>query len=217
MGYPELPCGKWVFTYPDTMAVFSFWIMGVTLGLGLLHRRGWRLGVAVVGLIRSLAVFWAYSRATLLALLSAFAVFGLLVSLERRSAFSIAGITGLLPMRASLVFLTLRYGADLVLSGRLGLWQQSLSVSASDPRFLLFGHLCIPPPKLPVFWFAHNIYLLGLITYGLPGALLLVLLAFSLLSEGWNRYQVVRNHPFLRRSGLVLLGSTLWRGWPSLT
>lgn len=88
--------------------------------------------------------------------------------------------------------------ASNLFNSRQVIWQAALQLLAQEPRFLLTGtttalapgllNACIPPEMYPGYSFAHahNIYLQTMVSWGLPGLLLLGAFLLCFLRAAWR-------------------------------
>jgi O-antigen ligase len=207
------------FGHSNDLAVFLYWPFLLAAGLAVC-RRGWsRLPYALFAVLIGLALYWTISRSTLLTLGAAAVILALMYFLPRRKAFlaaMAAGLgTGVLLLAG--IFLTQNlYRIDRILSGRLDLWSSALQVITSDPAWLPFGYLSIPPAGRSVFWLPHNIYLLSWMEFGWPGLVLLIGMAAFFLYDGMKRYAGLRRHPSAACLWAGLAGLFLVNGMASL-
>jgi hypothetical protein len=183
------------FGHPNDFANYLYWPL-LAAGGTAFEVRGWRRAALLgLALLLALVILWTYSRATLLAVLFA-AVVWLGSRFLRRKRDFILGLAALVVLAsAALLWAIHRYSARQVLSGRLQLWTRAVQDILHGPYYLIAGYLAVPSPRLRVFYYPHNIYLLIWTLYGVVGLAALMALGIFLLRLGWRLYRELRDQP----------------------
>jgi O-antigen ligase len=86
-------------------------------------------------------------------------------------------------------------GVDYGLTGRPDLWERALRILNRDPRAYIAGYLGLQPATNVAWYVAHNLYLLGLMMYGAPGAVAMAALAVGCAWAGWRAFDKLRERP----------------------
>jgi hypothetical protein len=195
-----------LFQHSNDLAVYLYWPVLLSTGLSFAYQTRKRLIFAALAVLFGLILYWTISRSTLITLAFLAVLLPFLLFLPRRRDFLLVLAAGAAIAALVLVWILLTHSIDqinLLLSGRLNLWDRALQFIKRDPLFLPFGYLTIPPEWVRIFWLPHNIYLLFWIEYGWMGILLMAGAAVLLLREGLTRYEKLRSN---RPAAVVWLG-----------
>jgi hypothetical protein len=207
------------FSSPNDLAIYLYWILILTVGLARAERR-WniqRIIFSCLAVLCSLALYWTYSRLTLLAAGCALAGIFLLPIIPRKRML---GLAVAVPLAATgiILWISMFYPLRKLFSRRLILWSRTIQVIFQEPLRMALGYLSTDPlrGKLSVWWIPHNIYLLAWMEFGIPGFLGLAALAFFILGFCWTRYDALRTEPLPAALSLGMLGMMFIIGMGSL-
>ncbi len=191
------------FGHSNNLASYLLWIIVLTLGLWWGARGREKLGWTAVGLALGAALFFSLARTTIIAVAFAGTVLLALFALRTRGRFVLGVVIGGALIALLMVFFFNRLGVDYALSGRPELWARAMRIISRNPAFLATGYLGLRPALSEAWYLAHNLFLLGLLMYGVPGALAMIALAVWTVWIGWRDFERLREN---------MLAGALWSG-----
>ena len=191
------------FGHSNTLASYLLWIIALSLGLWWQAQGRAKLVWTAFGLALGAALFFSYARTTIVAAAFTAIVFLALNRLRTRRGFGVAVLAGGVVITLLIILFISRQGIDYALTGRLELWQRALRILGRNPSIPLMGYQGLRPGLNVASYVSHNLYVLGLFMYGLPGALATVALALWTAWIGWRAFDPLPERP---------LAGALWSG-----
>ncbi len=202
-----------LFRHPNAYGGFVFWPM--SLGLGLVAHRRWRLA-GIAGFVFFLgSLYLSYYRTLILGVMIAIGLF-ILVRLRVRPA-SLAWMIALALLgTVALSAIALQVAPQLSffenLWYRVELWREAGRLIVSNPAILAWGSGYRPDLALAVARSRidpHNAYLYTLMHFGLPGLAVFLGAWLEVIRQGWREY---RRDRFLDRPvlGAMWIASIVW-------
>lgn len=192
------------FSHPNGFAMYLF--VGLMIALGQLQEARKKLPfffLVVLPIVTSL--YWTYAKASLLVAVSLIPVYWLNHRIKSISALLGIVSAGLI-IGALILWQAVKYVPPEMLVTfwwRVGLWQIALNILGNYPQILLLGN------GLDIFAYSayygqpHNLYLYFLLQYGLPGLMLMLILAGYFWTLGFR----------LRKNGLTKANPVLAALW----
>jgi O-antigen ligase len=210
-----VPVAVGFFTNANVFAGFIFWPL--LIAVGRVIRGPQRILAAGGAILLSLSLYWSLARGvTAGALLGMLFLTIFLFVRRRRVAF------GLVTALAAVTIVVVLYfgsthpegGFFLTLGLRRVLWDAALEMMSRTPSFLLSGVGAHGIDYLQGFallgrYDPHNLYLYFLTHYGLAGLAVVLLTAWSILSNGWRTLRETSMRP-----GPVW--TAIFSGWAAL-
>jgi hypothetical protein len=198
-----------LFSHPNGFAMYLF--AGLMVALGEFYKSSKKLPFFIVIILPiALSLYWTYAKATLLVLAGLIPFTWLERRLSSNKTFwafvSMGLIAGLM-----IIWQITKYIPPALLVTfwwRIGLWNTGLITLGNFPHVLLFGNGLDIFANSAYYGQPHNLYLYIVLQYGLPGLLIVILLALYILKKGnrLRRSGWMRSEPVLATLWLGLLG-----------
>jgi hypothetical protein len=184
---------------------------GLMVALGEFYKSSKKLPFFIVIILPiALSLYWTYAKATLLVLAGLIPFTWLERRVSSNKTFwafvSMGLIAGLM-----IIWQITKYIPPALLVTfwwRIGLWNTGLITLGNLPHVLLFGNGLDIFANSAYYGQPHNLYLYIVLQYGLPGLLIVILLALYILKKGnrLRRSGWMRSEPVLATLWLGLLG-----------
>jgi O-antigen ligase len=196
------------FTHPNGYAMYLF--LGLMAALGWLESDKRRWYKFIVILLITLAIYWAYAKASLIVMVFAVTWFWLQHWFKRGGqALSLMG--GIILSAIPFTWIALQFLPAALLNTfrwRVQLWNIALETIRSHPNILLVGNGVDLFAQQAFYAQPHNVYLYLLLEYGLAGLIFIALVISYLWVRGWRLHQrgLLRREPLLAGLWTALLG-----------
>jgi len=173
------------FSHPNGFAMYL--LPGLMIALGVLRQRRKRVPFFVVVVLPiALALYWTYTKASLLVAAGLISLFWLERRVKSNTALALSIGIGLMIAAAALweagkhvppAFLaTFRW--------RVGLWESALATIGDCPGILVSGNGLEVFARYAYYWQPHNLYVYLLLQYGAPGFAIVMALAYLIWGLG---------------------------------